>query len=104
MYNLMFFVLFVDNEISVIVIIDKDIKIWMVEDGKVKYKIDIGKIFIDEEYGIIGVLGCYVVFSFYGFRSFLVFNCKMGERVCEVNVFSGVGVCFVGEIKVIFKE
>ena len=104
MYNPMPPVSFVDNETSVIAITDKDIKIWTAEDGKVAHKIDIGKIPTDEEYGTIGASGCHAVFSLHGSRSFTVLNCKTGERVREVNVFSGAGACFVGEIKVTSKE
>lgn len=77
----MLFVFFVDNEMVIVVIIDEDFKIWKVEDGYLECKIDIGKIFIDEEYGIIGVVGYLVVFSVYGIKSFMVFDIRIGVKV-----------------------
>ena len=104
MYNPMPPVSFVDNETRVIAITDKELKIWTAEDGKVAHKIDIGKIPTDEEYGTIGAAGYHAVFSLYESRHFTVLNCRTGQRLREVKVFSEAEACFVGELKVTSKQ
>ena len=95
---------FVDDDTRIVAITDEDLKIWTVHGGRLVHQIDIGKINTDEEYGTLGAAGCLAAFSVHDSRSFKVLNCRTGDELREVKVFSKADACCIAEIKVTSKE
>ncbi|XP_015761026.1 PREDICTED: uncharacterized protein LOC107340178 [Acropora digitifera] len=94
----------VDSDSRIVAITDENLKIWTVDDGRLAYEIDVGKINTDEEYGALGVSGVLAAFCVHLSKRFKVLNCKTGEELREVSAFSKAETCFIAEIKVTSKD
>lgn len=94
----------VDSDSRIVAITDENLKIWTVDDGRLAYQIDVGKINTDEEYGALGVSGVLAAFCVHLSKRFRVLNCKTGEELREVSAFSKAETCFIAEIKVTSKD